>query len=65
MEQKAVSLAIVCGFLLGAALGAMAGVELTAGLLLSASGNRTYERLPTPSGMLLATLRRLLLFFRR
>lgn len=53
------SIVIVSGFLMGAALGAMAGVELTAGLLLSAASSRTNGRLPTPSGMLLTAFRRL------
>jgi hypothetical protein len=55
-----VAIVIVSGFLTGAALGAMAGLELTAGLLQSAARSGTHERLLTPSGMLLATFRRLL-----
>jgi hypothetical protein len=58
-----VSIVIVSGFLVGVALGAMAGVELTAGLLLSAAGSRAYGRLATPSGRLMATFRRLLSIF--
>ena len=57
------SIVIVSGFLMGVALGAMAGVELTAGLLLSAAGSRTHRRVATPSGMLMATFRRLLSIF--
>jgi hypothetical protein len=54
-----VAIVIVSGFLTGAALGAMAGLELTAGLLQSATRSGRHERLLTPSGMLLATFRRL------
>jgi len=54
---------IVFGFLTGAVLGVLAGAELTAGLSRLAGKRALSGKTATPTGMLLATFRRLFSIF--